>query len=288
MKICALTMVYRDYWALSRWYAHHARFLGAENLYVVAHGADPKIAQICPGASVITVPRETLEGFDRVRAEMLDGFAAGLHKVYDWVIRLDADELLCVDPLVFPDLHAAFAAQDVPVVTALGFDVAEMAGDAPIKDGPVLAQRRQIAFSGHYSKAVAARRPIPFQLHGVRVALKRLESFPFHMPRGLFLAHLKYANLAAVEEGNRVRMDIASGEGTGLPGLGWKHADEDALKFYETFGGKKVFDWERSEQHAYDTLSVKPSRVERFNLVKARALKLVHRTELPARFGDQG
>ena len=63
MKICAITMVYRDYWALSQWYAHYGRLVGFDNLYVVAHGADPEIAQICPRASVITVPRDSLEGF---------------------------------------------------------------------------------------------------------------------------------------------------------------------------------------------------------------------------------
>ena len=68
MKICAVTMVYRDHWALSQWYRHHARLLGVENLYVVAHGADPEIARLCPGASVITIPRDDLSSFDRTRA----------------------------------------------------------------------------------------------------------------------------------------------------------------------------------------------------------------------------
>lgn len=288
MRIACLTMVHRDYWALSRWYAHHARHIGAGNLFVVAHGADPEIARICPGASVLTIPRDGFDNFDKARAEMLDGFHAGLSKVYDWVIRTDADELLVIDPDRWDSLAAALAACDVPVVTALGFDLAERPGDTPLKDGPVFGPRRALAFSGHYSKAVAARRAVGFQLHGTRVAPRKLDSFPFHMPQGLYLAHLKYANRAVLDDGNAIRMAVANAPGKGLPGGGWQEAGEDARKFYETFEAKPQLPWEEAEPQAHATLSVKPARLDRFSVVKTRALKLPFRTELPDRFFDQG
>lgn len=288
MTICAVTMVYRDHWALSRWYAHHARALGAENLYVIAHGADPRIAEICPGASIITVPRRDLAHFDRARAEMIDGFHTGLSRVYDWVIRTDADELICHDPDLYPSLPDAIEAQEAPVLWALGFDVVERPDAVPLADGPVFATRRDIAFSGHYSKAFAARRPIGFRLHGVAVAPKRLDSFPFLMPRGLYLAHLKYANRAVLDAGNEIRQNVARGDAPGLPGGGWKEASEDATRFYDTFEAKKPVSWADSESHAHETLSVKPSRLDRYNVVKTRALKFRHRTTLPDRFCTQG
>jgi len=78
MKICAITMVYRDYWALSQWYAHYSRHLGSDHLYIVAHGHDPKISELCPRANVVTVPRDDLAGFDRVRGHLLNGLQDGL------------------------------------------------------------------------------------------------------------------------------------------------------------------------------------------------------------------
>ncbi len=288
MKICALTMVYRDYWALSRWYAHHGAELGPQNLFVVAHGADPRIAQICPGASILTIPRERFDNFDKVRAGLLNGLHTGLAQIYDWVIRTDADELICYDPARHASLPAALAAQDAPVVTALGFDLVEQPGDAPLLDGPVLAQRRHLAFSGHYSKAVAARRPIDFLLHGVKVAPRRLESFPFHMAPGLYLAHLKYAHADALRDATSVRMQVGNAEGQGLPGAGWARADEDAAKFHATFAEKEPLPWETAEARAFATLSVKPARLERGSIVKTRALKLSWRTTLPDRFAGQG
>jgi hypothetical protein len=288
MRIAAMTMVYRDHWALSRWYAHHARELGAENLYIVAHGADPVIATLCPGANIWTVPRDTMDNFDRRRAEMLDGFHAGLAKLFDWVIRSDADELICYDPALHESLAAAITAQDAPVITALGFDLVEQPGDAPLSEGPVFAQRRAVGFSGHYSKAVAARRPVGFHLHGVKVAPRKLDSFPFHMPRGLYLAHLKYANTAVLSKGNAIRMAIANGPGTGLPGGGWAEAEADARAFHDTFAAKSSLDWTEAETRAHKILSVKPSRLDRFSVVKTRALKLPYRTVLPDRFAAQG
>ena len=284
-RVCALTMVYRDHWALSRWYVHHAAQLGVENLFIIAHGTDPEIARICPGASIITVPREDLSGFDRKRAEMLDGFHAGLARVYEWVIRLDADELLCFDPKLYESLPEALTTQDAPVITALGFDVVGRQVPAP---GPVLAQMREISFSGHYSKAVAARRAISFRLHGVQVAPRRLAGFPMHMPRGLYLAHLKYANPEALADANLIREDVARGPGKGLPGGGWSEARTDAHRFLEGFDAKPFMPWEEAEAQAHATLSIKPSRLERYNVVKARALKLKTRTRLPKSFANQG
>lgn len=284
MKVAALTMVYRDYWALGHWYAHHARSLGAENLFVVAHGADPEIARLCPGASILTIPRDDLSGFDRKRGEMLNAFQAGLHRAYDWVIRTDADELICWDPSLYDGLRTALAAHaDAPVLTALGFDLVAQPDDP---DGPLFVARRNAAFSGHYSKAVAARRPVSFALHGTQVARKRLETFPFHMPRGFYLAHLKYADPAALRAAVAVRMAVASGPEAGLPGDGWRHADADAARFLEGFAAKRIRPWDKAEPHAWETLSVKPARLEKHAVVKARALKFDRRTVLPGWFAD--
>ena len=288
MKICALTMVHRDHWALSRWHAHFARELGAENLFVVAHGPDPEIGRLCPGASVITVPRDRFDNFDRDRAALLNGIMAGLLAPYDAAIRSDADELVCHDPDRHASLRDAIAATEAPVLTALGFDLVEQDGDAPLSGGPVLGERRALAFSGHYSKACIARRPVEFLLHGTRVAPRRLAGFPFVMPRGLYLAHLKYANAAALADGTAVRQAVASGTGTGLPGAGWKEAGADAARFRDTFAAKKPVPWETAEEAAFATLSVKPARLERHAVVKARALKMAVRTRLPDRFAAQG
>ena len=113
-------MVHKDYWALRQWYRHYSNALGAENLFVVAHGPDPVVQEICPAASVITIPRDRLQGFDHWRGRLLNGIQRGLLEIYDWVIRTDADELICVDPQLWSSLPKMLAAQEASAIFALG------------------------------------------------------------------------------------------------------------------------------------------------------------------------
>lgn len=277
MKICALTMVYQDYWALDQWYRHYGEQVGYSNLYIVVHGKDDRISDICPQASILTIPRDTLSHFDRLRADTLNALQVALLQSYDWVIRTDTDELLCSET----GLEDTFAAnQDVPVLTALGFDLVEVDGDPAMTDN-VFETRKNIAFSGHYSKAVALNAPASLVLHGTRVPPRKIEKFAFRMPREFYLAHIKYSNLTVLADVNEVRQSVGNSSGTGLPGFGWKQANQDAAQFLETFNSKDVKSWTDASKHAHDTLSVKPSRNEKRGIVKTRALKFPYRTQLP-------
>jgi len=78
MKICPLTIVYHNHWALSLWYVHYSSQLGAKNLFVIAHGRDDKIPNICPEANVIKIPRDELDRFDYARAKIMNDFHSTL------------------------------------------------------------------------------------------------------------------------------------------------------------------------------------------------------------------
>lgn len=284
MKICAITMVYRDHWALAQWYMHYARHLGAENLFVVAHGADPALAALCPGANILTVPRDRLDGFDGLRDRLLNGIQAGLSAVYDWVIRTDADELVCLDP----DLHGSFAellgAQQSDAVFALGLNIAEQLEDPPLEAGaPALPLRPTAVFSGHYSKAWAVRNGLPLIRHGVAVRGRQLERFPFTLPRGVYLAHLKYASRAALEEANQHRQEIATGDGKGLPGSAWAKPRIAARKFYNGVRRMPELPWEEAERRAHAEVSTDPTREPGKGVIRARNIRFKARTALPER-----
>ncbi len=287
MKICALTMVYRDHWALSQWYAHFARALGPEHLFVVAHGADAELARICPGASIITVPRGSLKGFDQVRGRMLNSISDGLGEVYDWVIRTDADELICLDPDHYPSFEGFFAQQDSRAVFALGLNLAEADGDAPLTEGQrVLGARRVAVFSGHYSKAWAARRGVALMRHGVQLRPRRVARFAHVLPRGVYLVHLKFANLAALEVVNRHRREIASGDERGLPGSAWRKPERDAARFFANLASMPEIDWDKASVLAWGDVQRDPVRDAQTGLVRSRSVRFDFRTSLPAWFGD--
>lgn len=275
-------MVYRDHWALAQWFLHFAGALGAENLYVIAHGADPEIARICPGASVLTLPRDRLDGFDRIRGQMLNAFQDGLRQSYDWVIRTDADELICLDPALWPDFPSFLAAQSAPAVFALGFDLTEAEDDTPLSPGaPVFHHRRQALFCGHYSKAWAVRTAVGLVRHGVQTAPDRIAGLPFCLPDGAYLAHLKYANLAALDAANHHRRDIAAGPGRGLPGAGWAQADQRALRFLLRAARLPEQEWTQASRTARDALRNDPVRDLAAGLLRARSLTFDFKTRLP-------
>ena len=282
MKICALTMVYRDYWALEQWFRHYSAWLEAENLFVIAHGEDPLIAALCPGAQVWTIPRDDLTGFDRRRGRMLNGFQTGLLELYDWVIRTDVDELLCPDP--GQSLHACLAGCDAPAVFALGLNVVELPGD-PALTANVFETRRTAVFSGHYSKACAIREPVALMRHGVQVRPRRVNRFQYLMPRGLYLAHLKHANRAALKASNAHRVEIASGAGKGLPGAAWRNADEKAAAFFAEVAQMPNVPWPEAVEAAYEMLASNPLRDAETGLIRSRSLRFNTRTVLPDGFG---
>ncbi|WP_375699057.1 glycosyltransferase family 2 protein [Pseudophaeobacter sp. TrK17] len=284
MKICALTMAYKDHWALSQWFRHYSRLLGPENLYVVSHGADPRIQEICPGASVLTIPRDRLQGFDHWRGRMLNGFQQGLLEIYDWVIRSDADELICLDPARWGSLADMLADQQAPAVFALGFNLFDFSqSGVNATDLSVFAKTRDAVFTGHYSKAWAVRRPIGLRRHGIQLRPARLAQFPFAMPRGVYLAHLKYADVAALSAMSEVRQEVGNSEGPGTPGKAWKQAAKEAVEKREEAEALPQLPWDEAEETAWNSLQ-SPVRDEASSVLRCKSLRFQFRTTLPSWF----
>ncbi|WP_370399160.1 glycosyltransferase family 2 protein [Sulfitobacter sp. JB4-11] len=276
MKVCAITMVYRDYWALSQWYAHYSRHLGAANLYIVSHGSDAKVSELCPAANIITVPRDTLAGFDRKRADLLNSLQDSLGVVFDWVIRTDADELICLDPEHHTSFTAFFETVNGSAVFALGINVVEGPDERPVDDSVgCLSVRRNAVFSGHYSKAWAVKRGT----HLVRHGIVSDDKDDFRIPVGVYLMHLKYASMKALAAVNADRMDVASGEEPGLPGKAWLDAEADAKKFVKRFNSLEPVEWCKASLDAYNAVS--SHSVVDGGIVRASSIRLDLRTTLP-------
>ena len=263
MKICAVTMVYRDYWALSKWYAHYARHLGAASLYVVSHGHDPKVSELCPGASVITIPRDSLEDFDLKRGKMLNHLQDGLAEAYDWVIRTDTDELICFDPATHASFEDVLSDINGDVAFALGFEV--------FTDPDVAV------FTGHYSKAWAVRNKVHLMRHGVVTD----SAGEFSLRDGVYLAHLKYVSKEALDGANAVRSEVANSGGNGLPGKAWAEADADAQKVLRRVAGLKLVGWSIAEQTALDALK---TPVITDGIVRAKSARFDVKALLPEWF----
>lgn len=277
-------MTYRDYWALSQWYEHYGRHLGHENLFIIAHGSDPHVQELCPKASVITVSRDKLDQFDQTRGQLMNGVRAGLLALYDWVIQTDTDELICLDPDQHASFSDLFAKYKAPALFALGLNIVETTEDADL-DGktPALANRPSAVFTGHYSKAWAASAPVSFARHGVALRPRKLKRKPMVLPRGVYLAHLKYANIDALDAVNQTRRDVTLADAKGLPGTAWQKPEQTARNFFDKFQTLKDMPWEVAETDAFEAIASDPVRDTAKGILRARSLRFDHRTRVPKR-----
>jgi hypothetical protein len=278
-------MVYRDHWALSQWYMHYASLLGAENLFILAHGVDDKITEICPNAHVITIPRDDLNQFDQSREKILNDFQTSLNEDYEWVIRTDADELICLDPALYPTFEALLSQRWGPALFALGLEVAQQPNDEPIDTKtPALSKRSAAIFTGHYSKAWAVKGTARLSRHGIEVGKRRGNRVNFALPKGVYLVHLKYADLTALELANQHRIEVANSKGQAMPGTAWREPQKTSQKFFEKFTSFPCLLWENARDQAYAEVSKDPVRELNTGLVRARSVRFENTTQLPSWF----
>lgn len=274
-------MVYQDYWALSQWFRHYSNHLGAQHLYVISHGPDQRIADICQGANIITIPRDDLKHFDKVRFRLINAFQAGLSNLYDWVIQSDADELVCFDPSKFGSFEELFSAQSAPALFGLGLNIAEIEGDVPFGNESVFAKRSVACVTGNYSKAWAVNEALPLQWHGVFCGYQKVKKFPFVMPDGVYFCHLKHANLDALEAGNKVRKGVADSVGDDWNVKGWKKPAFHAKRFFRKVANAPDLEWNDAVAKGYAEIRDHPVRDAERGVVKPPFKNYVCRTILP-------
>lgn len=285
MKICAITMVYRDYWALAQWIRHYSAHLGIENLYVVVHGPDPKVNEIARGANIWTIPRDSLEGFDKRRNRMLNHFQAGLLQFYDWVIRTDTDELIRVDPDLHGSLEQLLGRTTDDAVFAIGLNVFEQAEEQDMPDGVSVFDCRDAAvITGNYSKAWAVKTDAPLMRHGVKLTNETDRPYSYSFPQGVYLAHLKFASIAALADGNVTRKAVARSGAPGVPGWGWKRADAHTRRFFEKVETLDFTPWSDAVALAHETITFDMKYDESDGVIRSPGIPFLAKTKLPKWF----
>lgn len=215
MRIAVITMVYKSYGLLQRWFDHYSELVGADALVVVSHGNDPEHRRIAKDASFIGIPREDTDRFEQRRNMMLSGVLNGLSEYYDVVVRVDTDEFLFVDPDLHKSLADCFESSPQGALFALGFEVFQGPNDPPLVEGqPVSLQRSICGINYMECKAVASRGEALLRFHGI--ATHGVSKLPtMSMPRGLYLAHLKYTDLGDLGSANIDREADTEGEADG-------------------------------------------------------------------------
>ncbi|MEO0634355.1 MAG: hypothetical protein AAFY52_09570, partial [Pseudomonadota bacterium] len=199
MSIAFVTMVWRDYWLLERWIENAERHVPRDNIYVINHGQDPRVAEIAAGCCVMPLPRDKIdETLTQRRWELISGVASGLNGFFDYVVATDVDELLVVNREGV-SLEAFLAQQETAdgVYGAVGLNVMPIADDAARADAPVLTRYPMARLSPQYSKPVVTSGAVRYTRGGHGVWGQE-----FDVHAALSLVHLHY-----VTPDYRTRMD---------------------------------------------------------------------------------
>ncbi|WP_300676172.1 glycosyltransferase family 2 protein [Nocardioides sp.] len=176
---------------LQAWVRHHAGLVGAAHLVVLDDSSTDGSAEAvaAQGVTVHHLPSLTGKPFERTRMRILSGIATGLLHAYDYVVALDADELLVVDP-AFGTLDAFLRARDCPeTVGVVGLNVVHTPGEAPLDlSRPITEQRAHAIFAPGMCKPSLKRVPARWGLasHGIAA--------PYVPDPGVLMLHLKFAD----------------------------------------------------------------------------------------------
>ena len=215
----------------------------------------------------------------------MNDFHSTLTEEYDWTIRTDADELICLDPSHYSSFAELLSKRRGPAVFALGFELVEEQGQTHVPvDTCAFDERTAALFTGHYSKAWAFWQDARALRHGMGIGKKRACRANFAMPEGVYLAHLKFADTATLAKASSHRKEVASSEGTGMPGTAWTSPHVEDQRFYNRFRSSQRRPWETARNKAYRQLSVDSVREPKSGIVRARSLRFEATTHLPEWF----
>lgn len=200
-RIAVLTMVRNDEFFLRKWVEYYGCELGEENLYIYFDGEDQTIPDFCNGTNARLHPKlgTQVVAAEKARLKFLSERAAELFaKGYDFVIGVDADEYIVVDPKLGVGLAEYLSMQDIDIsLSPLGIDFGQKLGEEMELsfDNTFLSQRHYAQIGTRYTKPSIVARPCRWGS-----GFHRVKGHNFHIAKDLYLMHFGYADSRILED----------------------------------------------------------------------------------------
>lgn len=211
---------------LPRWIDYYGGQVGVENLIVLDDNSTDGSTDGLPCTVHHLPPAPWKKKWGETRKFIVNGMSQGLLYVYDVVIVTDVDEFLVPDPAKYDGLLDYLAKKaDLDVIAPLALDLLhhpEVEGPLdPTR--PVLSQRRFVKFDPEMCKPLVKRVPQPWMqaFHGIKA--------PYEVDPELFMLHLKYYDLGALEKVAEQRRAAFHNEGRGAASSAWKLGAEELI-----------------------------------------------------------
>jgi len=186
-------MVRNDDFFLKKWVEYYGAQLGKSNLYIWFDGTDQVIPDFCEGtnASLHEKIGSRVVEAEKGRLKFLSLQAAELlSRGYDFVIGVDADEFIIVDPACGKSLAEYISeARFDTCLSALGLDFGQKLGeeDDITDERPFLSQRHYAQLCTRYTKPSIVSRPCVWG-----AGFHRVKKHNFTIGKDLYLFHFGY------------------------------------------------------------------------------------------------
>lgn len=220
-RIAVLTITRDEGEMLARWVDHYGQQVGRENLIVFDDGSTDGSTDDLP-CTVQRLPGFRKGNFEAGRMSLASGVARGLLGVYDWVVFTDVDEFLIPDPAIYADLPDYLARRREDVLAPYALNVVHhTAVEGPLISGkPILGQRAYAKFAPLMCKPSIKRVSASWTCasHGIRA--------PYQPDPGLFMLHMKFADLDVLQRQADLRNQLALTVGRGK-GSSWGRSGDD-------------------------------------------------------------
>ncbi|MDZ5621221.1 glycosyltransferase family 2 protein [Nocardioides bizhenqiangii] len=229
--VAVITMARDEGDLLPLWVSHYARHVGIDNLVVLDdNSVDGSTEGL--GCTVHRVPE--LRGgpsFEPVRMRLMNGLAAGLLAVYDYVVFVDVDEFLVTDPTRYPRLPDLIEDRGRPeVLGVMGLNVVHVPSvePEPLDLGrPLLEQRGFAKFTPLMCKPSVKRINAGWAVssHGIKA--------PYSIDPELFMIHLKFADRSRLAEVAALRNAVSAADGR-AQGASWGKSADHLVEIFDS------------------------------------------------------
>lgn len=192
-QLAVVTMVHNEGVMLKRWVAHYKKHVNELNdLVVIDHSStDDSVDAFCGGLNIVRVERDpSMVAFNEWRANLVSDLVDKLLAEYEYVIYVDSDEMLVVNPSVAASLVEYTKITDAKRVSsyAIGFDVLQKENERDLEDYLVSEVRSKVQL------VFAMCKPVLVSEQGVSWSPGFHTSNIKPIFGDLYLFHLRYAD----------------------------------------------------------------------------------------------
>lgn len=217
--LAIFTHVYNENTMLKVWEKFYSRIVPLQDLFVIDHGSTSDPRQVLsPGVNIVSVPRGPVD--HRAISHFCNTFQRFLLSQYEWVLHVDADELLVHARGWDYFRRSLLTRRDKVIIKAAhGYNLThDVASEAALDlSAPLGPQRRHLVSVPIYAKPVLSSIPTTWRV-GFHLVL---ETHALVEDPELWLIHLSYVDLGLHLEKSRKwsALDVAETERRESPQL---------------------------------------------------------------------